>query len=82
MVKIVDKFLKIVQAKLTVKGIKLNVSKKAKELIAENGFDPKFGARPIKREIDVEITKRLVKPILKGEVVSGDTIKVTTKDNE
>ena len=80
MTKIVEKFTKIVQAKLAVKGIKLHVSKKAKELLAENGFDPKMGARPIKREVDLEITKKLIKPILKGEIVAGDTVKVTVKD--
>lgn len=82
MLKIVDKFLSIVQAKLAVKGIKLSVSKKAKEALAKNGFDPLMGARPIKREVDVEITKKLVKPILKGEVVAGDTVKVTSKGDE
>lgn len=81
MLKIVDKFLNIVQTKLTVKGIKLSVSKKAKETLAKNGFDPLMGARPIKREIDVQITKKLVKPILKGEIVTGDTIKITSKDD-
>ncbi|MCK5612191.1 ATP-dependent Clp protease ATP-binding subunit, partial [Candidatus Pacearchaeota archaeon] len=73
MVKIVEKFIKLAQFKLTTKGIKLSVSKKAKELLAERGFDPAMGARPIKREIDVSIVKELVKPILKKELVAGDT---------
>jgi ATP-dependent Clp protease ATP-binding subunit ClpA len=82
MIKIVEKFLKITQVKMSGKNIKLQVSKKAKELLAENGYDPAMGARPIKREIDEKITKRLVKPILKGELESGDTVKVTVKANE
>ncbi len=82
MIKIVDKFINIVKTKLTIKGIKLQVAKKAKEFMAENGYDPKMGARPIKREIEDQITKRLVKPILKGEIVAGDTIKVTVKNKE
>ena len=82
MIKIVEKFIKLAQLKLTTKGIKLSVSKKAKELLAERGFDPAMGARPIKREIDISIVKMLVKPILKKELEAGDTVKVTVKQNE
>lgn len=82
MIKITDKFLKLAQLKLTTKGIKLKVSKKAKELLAERGFDPEMGARPIKREIDVSIVKMLVKPILKKEIGAGDIVKVTIKKND
>lgn len=82
MIKIVDKFVKIAQLKLTVKGIKLQVSKKAKELMAERGYDPAMGARPIKREVDESITKQLVKPILRQELVAGDTVKVNVDDGK
>lgn len=81
MLKITEKFLKLAQIKLTTKGIKLSVSKKAKELLAKRGFDPEMGARPIKREIDLSVVKRLVKPILKKELEAGDTVKVKVKDN-
>lgn len=80
--KIVDKFLKVAELKLTTKGIKLNVNKKAKELIAKEGFDSAMGARPIKREIDIQIVKPLAQPILKNELAPGDTVKVTVKDNK
>lgn len=82
MIKIVEKFVKLAQLKLTPKGIKLSVSKKAKELLAKNGFDPAMGARPIKREVDKTIVKQLVKPILKKELKSGDTVKVSAKGGE
>lgn len=82
MIKIVEKFVKLAQLKLTTKGIKLSVSKKAKELLAERGFDPAMGARPIKREVDISIVKELVKPILKKELEAGDTVKVTVKKND
>lgn len=82
MVKIVDKFVKLAEVKLVGKGIKLKVDKKAKELMAERGYDPKMGARPIKREVDNSITKKLIKPILKGDLKKGHTIKVTVKDND
>jgi len=82
MIKIVDKFIKLAEFKLTGKGIKLKVDKKARELMAERGYDPKMGARPIKREVDESITKKLIKPILKGEIKKGYTVKVTVKDND
>jgi len=82
MIKIVEKFIKLAQLKLITKGIKLNVNKKAKELLAKRGFDPAMGARPIKREVDTSIVKMLVRPILKKELEPGDTIKVTTKKDE
>ena len=82
MLKIVDKFIKLAEFKLVGKGIKLKVDKKARELMAERGYDPKMGARPIKREVEESITKKLIKPILKGELKNGQTVKVTVKNND
>lgn len=82
MIKIVDKFIKLAEIKLVGKGIKLKVDKKARELMAERGYDPKMGARPIKREVENSITKKLIKPILKGDLKKGHIIKVTVKDKD
>jgi ATP-dependent Clp protease ATP-binding subunit ClpA len=82
MIKIVEKFLNITQIKMFSKGILLDVSDEAKALLAKNGYDPTMGARPIKREIDVNITKKLVKPILKGDLASGYTVSVTVENDE
>ena len=82
MIKIVDKFIKLAEIKLVGKGIKLKVDKKAKELMDERGYDPKMGARPIKREINESITKKLIKPILKGDLKKGHTVKVNVKDKD
>jgi ATP-dependent Clp protease ATP-binding subunit ClpA len=81
-IKIVEKFVKLAQIKLTPKGIRLNVSKKAKEFLADKGYDPEMGARPIKKLIDDVIVKQLVKPILKKELEMGDTVKVIVANNE
>ena len=80
--KIVDKFIKLAQVKLTSKGIKLSVSKKAKDFLAETGYDPEMGARPIKKLIDEVIVKQLVKPILKKELESGDVVRVILSNDE
>lgn len=82
MMKIIDKFIKVTQLKLSAKGIKLYVSKKAKEVMIERGYDPLMGARPMKKEVDNSITKQLVKPILKKEIGPGDTVKVLVKNND
>lgn len=82
MIKIVDKFITLADFKLSTKGIKLKVDKKAKEIMAERGYDPKMGARPIKREVDETIVKKLIKPILKGELKKGYVVKVTGKSGD
>jgi ATP-dependent Clp protease ATP-binding subunit ClpA len=81
-IKIVEKFIKIAQLKLMAKGIKLTISKKAKEHLADKGYDPEMGARPVKKLIDDVIVKPLVKPILKKEVEAGDTVKVVLINDE
>jgi ATP-dependent Clp protease ATP-binding subunit ClpA len=81
-IKIVEKFIKVAQMKLMPKGIRLTVSKKAKDFLAEKGYDPEMGARPVKKLIDDTIVKQLVKPILKKEVEAGDTVKVVLVNDE
>lgn len=81
-IKIVEKFVKLAQVKLVAKGIRLSVSKKAKEFLADKGYDPEMGARPVKKLIDDCIVKQLVKPLLKKELESGDTVKVIVADDE
>ena len=50
--------------------------------MADRGYDPAMGARPIKREVENSIVRKLVKPILKSELESGDTVKVTVKKDD
>ena len=56
----------------------LEFSDSAMNLIAELGYDPQFGARPLKRVIQKEITNELSKQVLSGEFTTGDTIYVGT----
>lgn len=56
--------------------MKLIVSEMALTAIAQVGFDPVFGARPLKRAIQGEIENPLAKEILQGQFVAKDTIKV------
>jgi ATP-dependent Clp protease ATP-binding subunit ClpB len=67
---------------LSERKIKLELSERAKELIAEIGHDPQFGARPIKRTIQQMIQNPLATKILSGDFKEGDTIKAEVeKDN-
>ncbi len=57
-------------------GIKLEVSEKAIQALAKEGFDPTFGARPLKRVIQKEIENAISEKLIKGEFKKGDTILV------
>jgi ATP-dependent Clp protease ATP-binding subunit ClpB len=61
-------------------GFELEVSDEAMNLIGEAGFDPVYGARPLKRAIQQEIENPLAQKILSGDYASGDTITVRVED--
>jgi ATP-dependent Clp protease ATP-binding subunit ClpB len=73
---IVDIQLRRVRVMLEAKGFHLNVTDKAREYLADVGYDPNFGARPLKRTIQRELQDPLALKILAGDFVEGDTIKV------
>jgi ATP-dependent Clp protease ATP-binding subunit ClpC len=55
---------------------KLKISSAAKDFIAEKGYDPQFGARPLKRAIQKYLEDEMAEIIIKASVVEGDTISV------
>ncbi|MBU4284978.1 ATP-dependent chaperone ClpB [Patescibacteria group bacterium] len=77
--KIVDLQLNLVEERLKHKKIKINVSITAKNLLAEKGFDPDYGVRPLKRKIQQLVLDPLAKMIVEGKIKNGDKIKVDTK---
>ncbi|MFQ6031762.1 MAG: hypothetical protein ACE5K2_02480, partial [Candidatus Zixiibacteriota bacterium] len=56
------------------------LTEKAKEYLAKTGFDPSFGARPLKRVIQKEVSQPLANEILKGKFKPKDRIKIDVKD--
>ncbi len=74
--KIVDLQIELVKEKLKERGIKVNIEPAAKKYIAENGFDPEYGARPIKRLIQKVILDKLADKIIGGEIKDGDKVKI------
>ena len=73
-----DHLEKLVRAQ----GYTLEVSEEAQEYLAEEGFDPDYGARPLKRTIQKQLQDPLALAILSGEFKVGDTIRVEADSNE
>ncbi|MCZ6615641.1 MAG: ATP-dependent Clp protease ATP-binding subunit [Chloroflexi bacterium] len=80
--RIVDLMLGEVSKALLEKGVFLEVTQAAKELLAENGFDASFGARPLRREIQSQIEDKLAEDILHGKFGAGDTVEVDVEEGE
>ena len=79
--KIVDVQLGHVAARLAERGLSLEVSLAARERLTDDGFDPIYGARPLKRTIQRNITNALARKLLSGEFGVGDTVSVDATDS-
>lgn len=64
------------------KGILIDVDDKAIEFIAAKGYDPVYGARPLKRVIQTDLQNKLAEKILSGEIREGSKIKISSNENE
>lgn len=73
---IVDIRLKELQQRLDDRRITISVPNEVREWLAERGYDPKFGARPLNRLITTEIGNRLADKIIRGEIKTGDLANV------
>ena len=80
--RIVDIQLRRLAAQLTEAGMTLKVSDAAKAQLAEEGFDPAYGARPLKRVIQQRLANRLATDLLEGRIAVGQTIEVDWEDEE
>ena len=76
MLKIVDLQMKEIQERLEEQGLQIQLSKAAREWIAKEGFDPNFGARPLKRILQKYIESSLSVDLLSGTFKSGDKVKI------
>jgi ATP-dependent Clp protease ATP-binding subunit ClpB len=80
--RIVDIQLGRLEQRLAQQNLTLDVDAAAKKLLASEGYDPQFGARPLKRAIQEHLLDPLATKLLAGEFKPGDKIKVTAKDDE
>ncbi|MFC9894680.1 ATP-dependent Clp protease ATP-binding subunit [Nocardia sp. NPDC127579] len=78
---IVDLVLDGPRRRLHAQDIGLEVSDGARDWLADNGYRPEFGARPLKRAVQKELENRIATLVLSDEVDPGDTVRVDTGDN-
>lgn len=76
--KIAGFMLRKVHKNLARQELSIELNESAKDLLAEMGYDPQFGARPLKRVIEKQIVNPLAKEVLSGRFVAGETIYVNT----
>lgn len=79
---VVDKFILELEGQLADKNVFISIDESARIWLAEHGYDPAMGARPMARVIQEHIKKPLADEILFGRLVKGGTVSVTEKDGE
>jgi ATP-dependent Clp protease ATP-binding subunit ClpB len=82
LVQIVEIQLERLEKRLAQQQLALDVDRSARQLIAKEGYDPQFGARPLKRTIQDRLLDPLANKLLLGEFKPGDRIKVVAHDGE
>jgi ATP-dependent Clp protease ATP-binding subunit ClpA len=80
--RVVEKFVMQLEAQLADRNVTIELSSAAKEFLAERGFEPLYGARPLARVIQELIKKPLAEELLFGKLVKGGAVKVTVKDGK
>ncbi|GAA0726814.1 ATP-dependent chaperone ClpB [Clostridium malenominatum] len=78
--KIIDIFLVSIEGRLKDRNISLSVTERGKELMGKEGYDPIYGARPLKRYIENTLETQIAREIIKGTITSGDTIVVDARN--
>jgi len=79
---IVNVQLERLRSMLEERGIKIELDDSARELLVQEGYDPVYGARPLKRAIQTLVQNPLAVALLKGEIASGQTVRVSAENGE
>ena len=82
MYEILDKLIKNLEKRLNDKQIKIELTNQAKNHLVEQGYDPSFGARPLKRVVSKEIEEVLAHKIINDEITPGKTITFDYQNNK
>ncbi|HKI01854.1 MAG TPA: AAA family ATPase [Thermoanaerobaculia bacterium] len=82
MEQIVEKFIRELTAQLGEKNVKIETTEAARKLLAEKGFDPTFGARPLGRVIEDQVKRPLTEELLFGALENGGTATVDVEGGE
>ena len=78
---IINLLLADLNKRLSDRELRLELTDEAKDFITENGYDPVYGARPLKRYVQKHVETLAARIILQGDVTSGDTIEITVEGN-
>ena len=76
------RMLKTVAKRMEIMGIHLEAGEEAIAELAREGFDPKYGARPLRRAIQSLVEDAVAERMLDGTLVAGDTAHLTVEDNK
>ena len=76
------RMLKTVAARMEAMDIHLDASDEAVKELAKEGFDPRYGARPLRRAIQSKLEDAVAEKMLDGTLTAGDTAKLTVEDNK
>ena len=79
---IIDIMAQGLKDRLAQRSLKLEISEEAKRLIIERGFDPLYGARPLRRYLQSSVETLIARTILAGELAAGSTMKVDVENGE
>ena len=82
LISIVDLQINAIQKRLAERRIVIEVNQDAKDWLVANGFDPVYGARPLRRLVQTAIGDQLARSILAGEVVDGDHVAIAVADDK
>jgi len=80
MERIVDKFIKELEVQLVERQVRIEVAPAARRWLAEKGYDPAFGARPLARLIQDEVKRPLTDELLFGKLSSGGSVRVDAEN--
>jgi len=78
---VVDKEVRLLQAQLDERGVRVELTERARGWLAEAGYDPAFGARPLGRTIEAHMKKPLAEAILFGELKDGGTVRFDVSED-
>lgn len=79
---IARRMLRATEKRMSAMGVKLEADEAAVEALAKEGFDPKYGARPLRRAIQSKVEDAVAEQLLSGGLKSGDTARLTFADDK
>lgn len=80
--RVVDKFVAQLEAQLTEKNVTIQLTDKAREMLAKWGYDPAMGARPLSRVLQEKVKKPLAEELLFGKLTEGGIVKIGVKADD